>query len=326
MPRRLGVLGTFVWDTIWHPGRGDERPLEQWGGIAYSMAAASAACPAGWEIEPFAKVGEDLLTEALRFVDDLANVGSREGLRRVAQPNNRVELRYFEPSERTERLTGGVVPWEAEELLEAIGELDALYVNMVSGLELDLEAATTLAARAAIPSYIDLHSLFLGPPGDGPREPRPLPEWENWASCFDVVQLNEQELALTGVGQPEELLRLEAFPSLRPAGIMITRGGRGATAVLRRGQGGALGWRVGSGGGRELMQLDVPTVGGPQRGDPTGCGDVWGAVLFAGLLEGRSPPESLRRAHVAAAAKLRAAGIDELPAEIARALATHAEE
>ena len=36
MPR-LGVVGTLVWDTIHGPDGGD--PVEDWGGIAYSLAA-----------------------------------------------------------------------------------------------------------------------------------------------------------------------------------------------------------------------------------------------------------------------------------------------
>src|SRR5690606_30882872 len=65
-PRRLGVLGTFVWDTIWHPGGGG-KPVEQWGGIAYSLAAMAAACPAGWRVEPIARIGADLEDEVFRF-------------------------------------------------------------------------------------------------------------------------------------------------------------------------------------------------------------------------------------------------------------------
>ena len=40
MPR-LGVLGTMVWDTIHARDPGRDAPIEEWGGIAYALAAGS---------------------------------------------------------------------------------------------------------------------------------------------------------------------------------------------------------------------------------------------------------------------------------------------
>ena len=45
MPR-LGVLGTLVWDTIHGPG--GEAAVNDWGGIAYTLAAWAAVAPPGW--------------------------------------------------------------------------------------------------------------------------------------------------------------------------------------------------------------------------------------------------------------------------------------
>jgi sugar/nucleoside kinase (ribokinase family) len=39
----------------------------------------------------------------------------------------------------------------------------------------------------------------------------------------------------------------------------------------------------------------------PREGDPTGCGDVWGASFFASLLAQRDLESALRRANSAAA-------------------------
>ena len=42
--KRLGILGTFVWDRIWTLADQEAgRPFETWGGMAYSLAAAAAA-------------------------------------------------------------------------------------------------------------------------------------------------------------------------------------------------------------------------------------------------------------------------------------------
>ena len=42
--KRLGVIGTFVWDVIY--GRDPrERPVEEWGGITYALSALDASLP-----------------------------------------------------------------------------------------------------------------------------------------------------------------------------------------------------------------------------------------------------------------------------------------
>ena len=64
--RRLGVIGTFVWDVIY--GRDPrELPVEEWGGITYSLSGLDAALADDWEIVPLMKVGSDLIDRAREF-------------------------------------------------------------------------------------------------------------------------------------------------------------------------------------------------------------------------------------------------------------------
>ncbi len=93
--KRLGILGTFVLDTI--RTREDEArgaPFRSWGGIAYSLAAAAAVRPEGWEVVPVCRVGRDVEEEARAFLATLPGVRVGPSLRVVDEPNNRVELRY----------------------------------------------------------------------------------------------------------------------------------------------------------------------------------------------------------------------------------------
>ncbi len=53
---RLGVVGTMVWDTI-HGREPQPEPVEEWGGIAYALAALEASFPVSWEIVPLIMVG-----------------------------------------------------------------------------------------------------------------------------------------------------------------------------------------------------------------------------------------------------------------------------
>lgn len=310
--RTLGVLGTLVWDTI-HQRDGRPRPLVEWGGIGYALEALTAVLPAGWEILPILKVGRDLAEEAFLFLRELPRVRSDPGVTVVPEPNNRVEMRYVGLERQTERLSGGVPPWTWEELEPLVGACDALYVNFISGFEMDLDTAQRLRAGFRGPMYADLHSLFLavGPGGD--RVPRLLPYWSEWLRCFDAVQVNEQEFELLGqaYGDPWRLAADVVATELKL--IAVTLGPRGAAYVVSAAfSPDPFDWEP------PRRSLATP---GPVRsakveaeevidsgGDPTGCGDVWGASFFAGLLSGASLDGAMAQANRTAARNVRHRG------------------
>jgi sugar/nucleoside kinase (ribokinase family) len=322
---QLGVVGTFVWDTIWTLADVQAgQPFETWGGVAYSLAAAAAARPEGWQVVPIVKVGADLAGEARRFMAGLPGVDAEPGILVVPQPNNRVELRYTDDSRRGERLTGGVSAWTWEELAPRLEGTDALYVNFLSGFEMGLETAERLRASFAGPIYADFHSLFLGCPGAGVRVMRSLPEWERWAACFHAIQLNEDELSMLGGPADEPAGRragrlLEHGPGL----VLVTQGGEGATATVRAGfPGDPLrwpGWRPRT--GALARTTTIPPAGGALSGDPTGAGDVWGATFFSSLLSGVPLLDSIRRAHEFAGRKMEIRGATGLYEHLAPAVA-----
>jgi len=294
MTRTLGVVGTLVWDRFVDPSGGNEA-FVGWGGIAYSLASLAVALPHSWTVRPIVKLGSDLAEEGRRFV---ARCGRADvsALKVVPEPNNRVELRYLSSTERRERLSGGVPSWTWEELAPRLAGCDALFVNFVSGHEMGLETAAAMAEAFDGPTYCDLHSLFLGIGPDGTRIPRPLSQGGEWAACFDAVQLNETELALsTGTAEPWSLV-----PPALPAGPLlfaVTLGPRGAAC--------AVGpdfdpspdrWRPSRGAARPATEI-VTVAARPERGDPTGCGDVWGAAMFARLLAGDGVERAMAEAN-----------------------------
>ncbi len=175
--KRLGVIGPMVWDTIHQRDPGRSEPVEEWGGICYALSAFEATAPDGWELLPIIKVGGDLRERANDYLRGLGRIASLEGVRTVPERNNRVELFYRDRSRRCERLTGGVPGWGWEELAPLARSCDAVYVNFVSGWELDLPSAQALKGGFRGPVYSDLHSIFLGVGADGVREPKPLAAW-----------------------------------------------------------------------------------------------------------------------------------------------------
>jgi hypothetical protein len=317
MPK-LGILGSLVWDQI-HGRDPGAPPVEEWGGIAYGLAGLDAALPPDWEIVPLIKVGRDLAPEAAEFLRTLERLAPAARCVEVPVPNNRVVLRYESRERRCERMSGGVPGWTWPEIGPMVRDLDALYVNFISGFELCLGTAQALRAGFTGRIYADVHSLFLGMRQDGIRVLRPLPDAPTWWRCFDVVQMNEDEMSQLG---PDPLVVsadvLDAGASL----LVVTLGARGAVFVAAPGFDGWTGTggsrrdhTEGDGGGsRPTASRPFPAVAvsnairtalveAPrvEALDPTGCGDVFGATPCARLLAGDGVEPALREANRLAA-------------------------
>jgi sugar/nucleoside kinase (ribokinase family) len=304
--KRLGVLGTMVWDRI-HARDGTDAVLEEWGGVSYALAAAAAACPDGWEIVPIVKVGRDLEDRARRFFHSLPNFSIGPGVLPVSEPNNRVELRYVDQNRRTEQMSGGVPPWTWLELEPIVRDLDGLYVNFLSGFEMKLETAQAIRAAYPGPIYTDLHSIFLGIDPDGMRWPRPLESWRDWLRCFDLVQVNEEELGLLASAFGDPWTFAAQVVCDEPRCIFVTLGARGAAYIVADTYGaGPTSWRrprvippaIVRPGHVTTRKFEPPH--GTVEGDPTGCGDVWGATCCCLLFGGAALDDATREALQAA--------------------------
>lgn len=272
--------------------------MQAWGGIAYALAALDRVLAVGWTVVPVIKAGEDLADRTLPFLRSLASIGDMGFVRVVPEPNNRVELTYRTGSERVEVLSGGVPGWSPHEIDAVLPTLDALYINFISGSELDLAGARRVRDRLHGPSYADLHSLFLNIESDGRRTPRYLPSSARWAGCFDTVQMNQNEFELFVRGAPDPWPVAEEAMTDRLEAIVVTRGAGGAE-IMTRGRGGA-----------SPTRESVPVISGAASGDPTGCGDVWGATFFAAVVEGASRRDASRRANAMASRKLGFSGAE----------------
>lgn len=318
MPR-LGVVGTLVWDSIHGPEGGD--PHRDWGGIAYSLAAWGAVAPPGWTAVPIVKVGADLADDARGFLSGLRGLDTDEFVATVPEANNRVDLFYHDRSRRCERLTGGVPGWDAGELSRAALSCDAIYVNFISGWELDRSAAAYLGSRFEGPRWCDVHSLILGVGEDGMREPRPLPDRSAWLAAFDLVQVNEDELRVLSAVKGETRDRAEDLLTDGPDGVFVTLGTDGAEWAMAP----EAPWLMGDVGAR-TGRIAVERVARDGATDPTGCGDVWGISCFASLLGGAPIGEAVGRANRLAAATAARSGTAGLAERLADATGAGHEE
>jgi len=299
--QRVGVIGSFVWDII-HGRDPHDAPVEEWGGITYALGALEAALPESWEIVPIVKVGSDLAPRARDFLGGLRKIAPDAGPIEVPHQNNRVTIHYQSAERRCEHLTGGVPGWSWLGLKPLLADVDALYINLISGFELDLETAQLIRAHFAGPIYCDMHSLLLARHADGMRYLQPLPNAAAWFRCFDIVQVNEDEMSMMA---PDPLALAAMATAAGVKALNVTLGPRGVAYVAAPGF-------------ERLSDLDrnalAPSTGAvrtelipavPPRdldgGDPTGCGDVWGATYYSRLLAGDDIRSAMRAAAAAAA-------------------------
>lgn len=279
----------MIWDTIVGRDPGAP-PVEEWGGISYSLAGLDASLSPEWQVVPIVKVGRDLAPRAAEFLRSLSHVARNARFAEVPDPNPRVHLNYTSDERRCEGLTGGIPTWTWAELGPMVMGLDALYVNFITGFECDLASVQALRRAFPGPIYGDLHSLALGKMANGTRFPRPIEEPLPWLACFDVAQLNESEMDQLG-GEPLALAAKAL--ELGVSAVCVTMGGRGAVYLAagdftslatpgfthRRAERAI--------GGKPIVRTAlVKTEGPPLAGDPTGCGDVFGATLVSALLAG----------------------------------------
>ena len=283
----------MVWDTI--HGRDPAQPaVEEWGGIAYALAAVDATLGSDWQLVPVIKVGRDLAPKANDFLRSLTHLASGTRFVEVPEPNNRVTLLYQSAERRTERMRGGVPPWIWPELGPMVQDLDALYVNFISGYELSLETAQLLRRGFSRFIYADLHSLFLGKAPDGTRVPQLLPQAPAWFGCFDAVQLNEDEMQALG---DDPLSTAADALGHGCKTLCVTLGSRGAAYFT----------------GSPVRTARIPPDdAAPLDGDPTGCGDVFGGTVAASLVGGATLEDALREGGRLAARNLSHRGATRL--------------
>ena len=281
----------MVWDVI-HGRDPVGPPTEEWGGIAYALAGMDAALDEGWEIVPLIRVGRDLAPEAAEFLRTLTRLAPGARCIEVPAPNNRVVLRYESAERRCERMEGGVPGWTWPELGPLVADLDALYVNFISGFEMCLGTAQALRRGFRGPIYADLHSLFLGMQRDGLRVLKPLAEAPAWFACFDAVQLNEDEMHQLS---PDPMGLSAAALGAGTALLIVTLGPRGTAYVAAPG---VRTWGAGMAPapGQPIRTALVPAPH-VEALDPTGCGDVFGAACCARLLAGVSVEEAIAQAN-----------------------------
>ncbi|HEV7992627.1 MAG TPA: PfkB family carbohydrate kinase [Gemmatimonadaceae bacterium] len=322
--KRIGVIGSLVWDVI-HGRDARTVPVEEWGGITYSLSGLDAALPDDWEIVPIMMVGQDLAARAREFLRTLRHIAPDASLLEVPYPAQRVTLRYQTEERRTEHLTGGMPAWSWLALKPLLDDarLDALLINFLSGWELDLETTQLIRQHFTGPIHCDLHMMAWAVQPDGLRTLRPIPNVAEWCRCFDFLQMNEDELAMVA---PDPMSLAATAIAAGVSCLFVTLGKRGAIYVAAPGfaticdlpprTGLSTAPRGGTGAMGAVRTALVPAEPVDVPGDPTGCGDVWGATYFSRMVAGDKLADAMSAAGRAAARNVGHRGVTGLAAHL----------
>jgi len=268
MPQRIGVIGTFIRDTIITL---EGKTVESLGGLYHATAYLAHLADSDTLIQPLCHVGEDFYPTVHETLSRFGKNILLNCLYRVPQPNTQVKLIYL-TKETREEVTSSPMPPITRAEIAVLADCDAVLVNLISGPDVELEALQTL--RKLNPSsliYLDLHSLALGIEASGRRYYREIFNWPDWVAACDILQMNEREAAtLADLGERinyEDLIKLgRHLMRKKLRACHITLGSAGSLLFYRE---------KGS-----VHYERCPPYKVAQIIDIIGCGDAFGAAFL----------------------------------------------
>jgi hypothetical protein len=287
MKKRIGVVGQPCLDEIISPT--GEMTSQALGGILYSYAAfVRAVRESGADVEflPltwFSNPDREMILPFFALLDhfkDLSKLFPTETL------TNRVRLVYSDEIHRTEHCPTILPPMTSEELSWVdLASLDGLFINMISGFDILLDTLEWIRSQTKAYIHLDIHALVLGNLSHDPNEPRKIKgvkHWREWVANVDSVQMNEMES--DWIGAPEFTTEKQLLSEIRkiyeqkasPKTVIITRAERGATSFDFDHE------KIWN---KEPVKREIK--------NPTGSGDVFGALYTLTKTLGTSEQEAL---------------------------------
>jgi sugar/nucleoside kinase (ribokinase family) len=272
MQKRIGVVGTFIRDTIVTL---DGRTVESIGGLYHTMAYLAHLVDADTALQPLCHVGNDFYETILKTLTQFDKKNLFNSLHRVQQKNTQVKLTYLTPETR-EEITSATMPPITVAETAALAGCDAILVNLISGDDITLAALKTLRKLRPSPLiYLDLHSLALGIDGAGKRYYRGIPNWPDWVAACDMLQMNEREAAsLIGLDKPAtygDLINLGRRLTEKLVACHITLGSAGSLLFYRE--------------NGKIHHEHIPAVKVSAVIDIIGCGDAFGAAFLVNFMK-----------------------------------------
>jgi sugar/nucleoside kinase (ribokinase family) len=161
-----------------------------------------------------------------------------------------------------------------------LNSFDGILINMITGFDITIEQLNQIRNSFSGLIFIDVHTLSRGLNDDYKREFRKIPDFEKWAKCLDIIQVNQKEL-LTLSHKKTELEIVEEILILGVKVICVTKGEFGAKVYY-------------------IQQNEIASyfIAAKKISNPNiiGCGDVFGASFFYSYIRNKNTINSLTNA------------------------------
>lgn len=164
--------------------------------------------------------------------------------------------------------------------ISELNSLNGILINMITGFDITLDQLLQIRNGYSGLIFIDIHTLSRGLNEDYKREFRLIPDFQSWAKCLDIIQVNQNELYTLSHKQIEMEIVQELF-SFGVKILCVTKGELGAR-VYYKNQDEIASYFVSA---RKIINPNI-----------IGCGDVFGASFFYSYIRNKNVIDSLTNA------------------------------
>lgn len=272
---RLLVIGNSVVDTI---DFGSERKTKP-GGIFYTITALNNFKENHDKISLVTAVDKKHYS---LFKEEYEKLDGKIFDRVESVP--KVWLKVEEHSERHEKYEN--INQNLSFNINDLNLYDGILINMITGFDITLEQLKSIRKNFKGLIYFDVHTFSRGLDKDYKRHFRVIPDFNDWASNLDIVQVNRNELFTLSEKENEEEIINEVL-SYGIKYLIITLEDKGAKLFFRD--------------NNFVKSIYEPAINIDIK-NKVGCGDVFGAIFFYSYISQgyKSIDKALKLANIAA--------------------------
>ena len=265
------IIGHSVVDKIFHKGKTSIKP----GGIFYSVISLLNQLDSDDKLYLCSSFDNNNF-QLFRDVYDKVEPDFLICVNSIPE----VELSIDVAGERTEKyseVAGNLIlP------TDNLNRFDGILVNMISGYDISADQIRQIRENYSGIIYFDVHTLSRGVDNNLNRAFRRIKDFNIWAECIDILQMNESEL-LTLSEETSETRVIEELFNYGIKQIIITRAERGATVYFKE---------------NDSVRKIHKNAFQFQTKNKVGCGDVFGAAYFHNYIKNNDVTLALEEANL----------------------------
>jgi sugar/nucleoside kinase (ribokinase family) len=161
-----------------------------------------------------------------------------------------------------------------------LSQFDGILINMITGFDITLNQLIEIRKIYSGLIFIDVHTLSRGLNENYKRNFRPIPDFDKWAKCLDIIQVNQSEL-FTLSQKKKEIEIVEEMFNFGVKIVCVTKGEFGAKVYFTN--------------SNEILSYFIAArkINNP---NVIGCGDIFGASFFYSYIRNKNVIDSLSKA------------------------------